>query len=432
MKEMISISDISKSLTHLKNRFTECFGDDLWMALKAGIGVTCSLALKDRSHPVVLIYEGASGRGKSSIIYAFEPDREETRRVLYRLDSFTSKAFVSHVASVPREHMEEIDLLPKVVDKVLLVKELAPVFRGNENELRDRFSNLTSVLDGKGYKTASGVHGTRGYEGSYIFNWLGGTTPIPAKTDAVMAQLGNRLLRYEIAGKEFSEDELVAIMLDFSRHGQESECRTLLNSYLQKFFEMHPVSSVSPETIELSKELAMYLVRCAKLTAAGRVEVTWQESLDHPGDSGRFVVGVPEGPIRLLYLFRQIAQGLALAEGRRKIIWGDTFIIRHIAISSIPSARRRVLKAVAGNGGCIDSAHLEKILGVSRPTARRDMNELAATGIVALKKGSGNEADEVELGKDWEWLKLPEARCVDAAHHSDSVAAQNSEAEYVM
>ena len=397
--QMISISDISKSLTHLKNRFTECFGDDLWMALKAGIGVTCSLALKDRSHPVVLIYEGASGRGKSSIIYAFEPDREETRRVLYRLDSFTSKAFVSHVASVPREHMEEIDLLPKVVDKVLLVKELAPVFRGNENELRDRFSNLTSVLDGKGYKTASGVHGTRGYEGSYIFNWLGGTTPIPAKTDAVMAQLGNRLLRYEIAGKEFSEDELVAIMLDFSRHGQESECRTLL---------------------------------CAKLTAAGRVEVTWQESLDHPGDSGRFVVGVPEGPIRLLYLFRQIAQGLALAEGRRKIIWGDTFIIRHIAISSIPSARRRVLKAVAGNGGCIDSAHLEKILGVSRPTARRDMNELAATGIVALKKGSGNEADEVELGKDWEWLKLPEARCVDAAHHSDSVAAQNSEAEYVM
>ncbi len=394
----------NSTLQNLEERFRDAFGDELWTALRAGIGVICALALKDRSHPVVLIYEGPSGRGKSTCINVLEPDREATRNVLYRLDNFTAKAFVSHVANIPRENMAEIDLLPKVKDKALLVKELAPVFRGSDSELRDRFSNLTSVLDGKGFVTASGVHGTRGYEGRYVFNWLGGTTPIPSATDAVMAQLGNRMLRYEISGREFTEEEMLEIAMGFQSQNEEGNCRHLANDYVEQFFAKYPVSSVEQSEIEIPKGLLLMLVRCARLTAQGRVEIVWQ---DNPSSGQEeLVVGSPEGPIRLIYILRQIAQGLALAEGRRVVNYGDMEIVRHVAISSIPRSRRSVLKAVIENDGSITSAELEKRLPVSRPTARHRMRELSATGIVVLRNGAGNDADEVTLAKEWIWLKV--------------------------
>jgi hypothetical protein len=179
------------------------------------------LSFEGLANPISLLYEGGSGRGKSTIINILNPDREEAKKRVYRLDNFTPHSFVSHAANVSKEDIAQVDLLPQLKDKVLLVKELAPLFRGREDELRANFAILTAVLDGKGYLSASGVHGTRGYEGSFVFNWLGATTPVPAKTDQIMAQLGNRILRYEIIGKEQSEDELVAFAKNFDPETQE-------------------------------------------------------------------------------------------------------------------------------------------------------------------------------------------------------------------
>src|SRR5438309_1610364 len=126
---------------------------------------------------------------------------------------------------VKKKDIQQVDLLTRLRQKTLLVKELAPLFRGREDELRENFATLTAVLDGKGHMTASGVHGTRGYEGNFVFNWLGATTPVPAKTDAIMAQLGNRLLRYEIVGNEQSEEELMEFTMSSDPGRTEEECR---------------------------------------------------------------------------------------------------------------------------------------------------------------------------------------------------------------
>ena len=45
------------------------------------------------------------------------------------------------------EKLKEIDLLPKIELKLLITKELAPIFRGRQDELIDRFSILISVLE---------------------------------------------------------------------------------------------------------------------------------------------------------------------------------------------------------------------------------------------------------------------------------------------
>ena len=254
-----------EALQKLEATVLNHYGPELWMALKAGLAVFASLSLKDRAHPLALIFEGGSGRGKSLVVNVCAPDRDEAKRFAYRLDAFTPKAFVSHAANVSQSRIRGVDLLPKIKDKTLLTKELAPIFRGRDDELRANFATLTAVLDGKGHISASGVHGTRGYEGSYVFNWLGGTTPIPARTDAIMAQLGNRLLRYEIVGTEQSEDELAAFAESYEAVTREDECRSLANDYLCHYFETHPLNSVNPKEIILSKEVAKELARFALL-----------------------------------------------------------------------------------------------------------------------------------------------------------------------
>ena len=55
------------------------------------------------------------------------------------------------------------------------------MFGGDDKALREIFGVVTAVLDGKGYKTATGTHGERGYDGDYRFNWIGATTPIPIR-----------------------------------------------------------------------------------------------------------------------------------------------------------------------------------------------------------------------------------------------------------
>jgi hypothetical protein len=404
-KDSSQSTDAALALESLKKVVTSVYGDELWTAIKTGIAVIGSLSFKDLAHPITLLYEGGSGRGKSTIINILNPDRKETRKFVYRLDKFTPASFVSHAANVPKEEIKKIDLLPQLADKVLLVKELAPLFRGREDQLRENFGILTAVLDGKGYLSASGVHGTRGYEGRCVFNWLGATTPIPRRTDEIMAQLGNRILRYEIVGKEQSEDELVEFAGNFDPATEEDTCRKAANDVLVLHFASSPLGTVDPEAIEIPRPLLMGLVRLARLIAHGRVEVNQGPRGNGSSDAeDEFSSGLPEGPHRIILYLRTIAQGLALVNGRSQVSREDLDIIRHVAFSTITQTRREMLRAVLLVGGVLSATNAERMLGVSRPTARWRMKELAATGIVRWVAGNGNAGESIRLADKWAWL----------------------------
>lgn len=403
----------------------EAYGGGVWNALRAALAVIGSLSLRERTSPVALIIEGPSGRGKSTVINMCQPIRRETQQILYRLDMFTPKSFVSHAASVPRAKMEEIDLLPKLKDKVLLTKELASLFRGTENDLRGNFATLTAVLDGKGHISASGVHGTRGYDEKIIFNWIGGTTPIPARTDEIMGQMGNRLLRWEISGEEQSEEELVAFATDLDAASNEDLCREAVDCFLTDYFRLHPVNSVDAKTILTTSEMAKGIVRFAQLLASARVEVTRVGGTTGVDGEDFMAFSAPEGAHRIVYSFLSLVRGLALSDARTEVTECDVEMIGHVAFSSIPVHRRRVLKSVVAHGGKLYSEQAEKDLKVSRPTARGWMRELAATGIVCWVKSNGNAGESVTLEQKWRWL-LADAQaesCIEDQDYSENAVA---------
>src|SRR5688572_20644295 len=108
----------------------------IWKGIKAGLGVIASLSIKSRQHCVALNYEGISDGGKSVIIQILTPHDERTGIYLKRVDDFTPASFVSAAANRTADQLDSIDLLPQIKDKVMLTKELAPVFRDQEDNLR--------------------------------------------------------------------------------------------------------------------------------------------------------------------------------------------------------------------------------------------------------------------------------------------------------
>ena len=156
--------------------------------MDVGLAVSASLLLRDNRNPVAVIYVGgpASSKTTAADMFADEltmvADEGVQHPLFYLSDSFTAAAFVSQASNVPADKLAKVDLLPKIQHKVLVTPELAPTFRGKDDEGKDDelvkiFKIITRVLEGQGLMTDGGVQGRRGYRGDYLFAWIGCTTP---------------------------------------------------------------------------------------------------------------------------------------------------------------------------------------------------------------------------------------------------------------
>jgi hypothetical protein len=374
--------------------------------VRACLAVFGSMALSGRRRPLSLILEGPSGAGKTAGIQMCMPKAEPLLNdYAYRSDKFTPKAFVTHAANVSPKDLEKVDLLPKLRDKVLLTKELAPIFGARDEELRDNIAILIAVLDGEGFISDSGMRGRRGYEEAIIFNWLGATTPLSQKVHRIMSQLGTRLLFYEVPLIELTEEELI----DYAQNGNADEaaisCNQLVNAFLCEFFELHPVGTIHPDSMVFPSLLTANLTRCAKLLVKGRAEVIYEKDRS---EWEPVSVAQSEGIWRVIDYFKELALGHALIDGRAEVNESDIGLITHVAISSIPGHLRPVINHLREHDE-LTSADCEGVCRVSRPTARKRLREVELLGIATRTTGQArtNEPDTVRLADEFLWLKIP-------------------------
>lgn len=240
----------------------------LWPAVEVGLSVCATLLLADNSNPVAVIYVGGASSSKTTVADLFGD-----HPLCYISDNFTPAAFVSHAANVNRKTLDKVDLLPRIRHKVLVTPELAPIFRGREDELAQRFSIITRVLDGQGLMTDSGTHGRRGYRGDYLFAWIGCTTPFEDKVWRVMAQLGSRLFFLRMGDEDVTTEELVASDEEVSYKDRLGACKKVLHGFLTQLFEAYAgVRGVKWDPKKDPKPVKEWIARLAKLLAAMRSE----------------------------------------------------------------------------------------------------------------------------------------------------------------
>jgi hypothetical protein len=365
------------------------------------------MSLEGRTKPRPLIYEGLSGFGKSAVVQMFFPvSGRRLRHYALRCDKFTPKSFVSHAANIRKDLLRQNDLLPALKGKVLLTKELAPLFRGREEELKENFATLIAVLDGKGFTSYSGVHGKRGYEEEILFNWLGATTPLPPETYRLMYQLGTRLLFYEVCSASPTHNELLKYAKKEEASTAELECQEAVNEFLIQFFDVYEPNSVPAECITFPGEFLRELTSWAQFVARTRAGIKYEKD-GHTHKWSPVAANPPEGPYKLIDAFKELARGHVLIHGRDTITSEDLELVAHIAISSIPGNLRPIIRRLR-RAARVSSAEVEILCNVSRPTARVLLEELALLGIVTLSKGSSqtNAPHHATLTREYGWLRL--------------------------
>jgi hypothetical protein len=395
-----------ESLLDIVERLIARYYPGLLPVVKSGLAVFGAMALEGRTKPLSVIFETTSGYGKSAVTQMFFPfDGSELEEYAYRCDKFTPKSFVSHAANVSKEKLLEIDLLPQLKSKVLITKELAPIFRGREDELKETFSILIAVLDGKGFSSNSGVQGKRGYEEDIVFNWLGATTPLPKDTHRLMYNLGTRLLFYEVPSVPPSIDALSAYAKRDDTSAAEVECRAAVNHFIVDFFKRFPLGGIPQPCIEIPNDHSDAIARWAELLAVGRRAIVYERE----GNKYTPVsAATPEGPYKIVDYFKELARGHAMIHERTEVNAEDIALVEHIAISSMPAHLRPIVRALQRSGK-ISSAECERICRVTRPTARRYLLEASLLELGTLRKGdaAANASDLLTLSPRFRWLRKP-------------------------
>jgi hypothetical protein len=344
----------------------EEFDERTWDVLEAELATLATLLIEDVDACTGLIVVGPSSSGKTTALSFLEGLDE----LIYRSDDVTPASFVSHDASKSEEQLRKVDLLPKIAQKTLLVRDLSTWFAGEQDEVYERMATMTTLMDGHGYTRDSGSHGGRGYTGSeYRFNFIGASTPLQPRAWAAMGNAGSRFVFHEKRGTTEIEDVVDAVLNGTSYPEKVRRVREAVTAFVTQLWgDTGGVGSALMEP-HRDPEVGVVLGYLAEVIRHARAQQS-------AGSVHR------ENAFRLVSVLKTLAQGRALLYGRRHIEVDDLNLCARIALSTMPEKRRAVIRALLdpANGGTLSAADIEAATGLSRPTAHKRMEEVAALG----------------------------------------------------
>lgn len=394
----------------------------LWASLEFELSVQKILNLKDCSLPFAGILLGPPGVLKTLGLGLFR----KWKNVFYT-DKFCARAFVSHSTAVKREHLAEIDLLPKIKNKFFLTPELSPTFATKDDDLIETLGIITRILDGQGYESDTGAHGHRGYNGVYMFTWVGAAVDIPYKVHKYLGTLGPKLYFFRLPLSEKLDEEYIEQMNKDDYNVKAPIVQEALIDYLE-YFDKCPKLLVDKESESESGLLKMswdhdrddkrterIVVKLGKLLVYLRAVVTTWETDDTQGLNYAYTLATREDPLRAMIQLRNLARGRALSQGRNFLTMEDMPILFKVVFSTASLERVRVFELLISNGGKLTTSMIEASLNTSNNTAKRTMAELIAIGLVTLgevKSDSGSNEKQITLKDEFDWFLRAEMQSV--------------------
>lgn len=414
----------------------------LWEAMEFQLAVKTILNIKDCNLPFAGIILGPPSSSKTVGIEMFRG----TAHTFYT-DSFSAKSFVSHNTSVPRDKLQEIDLLPKIKDKVFLSPELSPTFSKKDDELIEILGIFIRVLDGKGYESDTGAHGHRGYVGEFMFVWIGAAVDIPRKVHKYLSTLGPKLYFFRLPKTEKTEEEYLD-QFEGEEFGVKFErIQKTVKEYLDWFEQCS--SSKSPVTDEIAtddvdttlvkvdwnkekdeKKALRIIVKLAQILAHLRGTLQTWETRDTQGTEYDYSLPIIEEPDRAITQLRNLARGHALSQGRNYITVADIPILIKVVLSTASIERVKILDLlIKSEGGRLSTSQITQALDVSNSTAKRTMVEFKGIGIVTVTQDGEYENSEktITLKPKFKWFLTEEFRNLRAGFSPDIEQQHNRE-----
>ena len=125
---------------------------------------------------------------------------------------------------------------------------------------------------------------------------------------------------------------------------------------------------------------------------------------DRDGEDLEYTPPNIEAPYRALACLYNLARGRALLYGRRHLLSEDLDLATHVALSSGPYDRSRLLQALRVAGGRITTAEAATALRVTPPTAGKVMKALEVLELADLA-GEGDHHNGKILALRPEWRR---------------------------
>lgn len=381
----------------------------LVLSAEVGASLFGQLLIDDISNPCALVFIDVPSAGKTIALNLFSDSDKSLS-----LDNFTPASFVSQAANVKTEKLKEVDLLPKIKDKVLIIRDLAPLFGLRDDDLLRNMGILTRVLDGEGLELHAGVHGKRGYSGDYSFMLLAASTPITPKIFKLMGNLGSRLFFLNLRSEKKGEQELAVQLVTTSWKQKQKVSKEATRDFLTTLWSKYP-EGVEWDKKEDPEDCIRIVTRCSNLLAKLRGSINvWKE--DYRPDEYSYQEPVIEMPDRISQVLYNLARGHALISGRTNINHDDLGIILNVTFDSAPLSRSRLFRILIENSGEISTDGLMEKINCSRPMALKEMETLKILGLVDLKDSetfmAGRPAKIMTLKAEFSWFIEEECRFI--------------------
>ena len=397
---------------------------NLWDSLEFELSVSKILNIAGCTLPFAGIVLGRPSSLKTVGIELFR----KWKHAFYT-DNFSPKSFVSHSTAVSKEELEDIDMLPKIKNKLFLTPELSPIFAKKDEDLVEILGIMIRLLDGHGYESDSGAHGHRGYAEEIMFVWIGAAVDIPRKVHKYLGTLGPKLYFLRLPKINKSEDDY---LVHISRDDFASRIKKIeeaLIDYL-KWFENCPNANVENDIAKIvwnndkdDNEAKRLIIKLAILLANLRGVVPTWETKDTEGTDYAYTMATMEEPDRAMIQLRNLARGHALSQGRNYLTTADISMIVKVVLSTASIERVRVLDLLIQNGGVLTTSQITYALNTTNPTAKRTMTEFKALELVEMSDlGLSNSEKKITLNERFKWLLTEEFQL----YRNDFVPIDNS------
>jgi hypothetical protein len=391
---------------------------EIWEPLEFALSIKTILNIKNCSLPFAGILLGAPSSLKSKVVELFKYWKNS-----YYTDGFSPKSFVSHYAGIKEEQLKKIDMLPQIKDKFFLVSELSGMFSKKEDETNEIIGILTRVLDGEGYVTNTGACGKRGYEGEYMFTWLGAGVDIPNKVHKLMGTRGAKLHFFRIPKTRKTIDQLIESMDNDDFIPKRNKIRSVLMDYLG-WFDRCPISETDDKVIRENNLIKIQwdndktedytkrvLATIGNLLAHLRAVVPTWDTSGSQGLEYSYGTAIIEQPDRAITQLRNLARGHALSQSRNWITIQDLPLVIKVVLSTASLDRVNIFDLLIAHKGKLSTSIIKESLNTTHPTAHRIMAELKAVELVNLKESETQAEEKTIILKDnFEWFLSDEFR----------------------
>jgi hypothetical protein len=375
---------------------------DHFKYIKLCCSIHAQLLVKQIEQPFSLVLVGPPSSGKTQALNVASLDKD----LCICSDKLSGPVFLTATSNKNDDEIKEIDLLPKIRHRCLEVKDLAPIFGGNEDALRATIAQLTRVLDGQGLIIDMGTQKRRELVGDYRFMMLAASTPVPERVWNIMSKMGPRMLFCNFRGDQPTHESIKRAILTDDQT-LVKECRIITNNFIHTLWDKSRTEKGLGWSWDFSKtpdEVVDWLSLCANLVALGRANPGEEEHDDWKA----------EYPYRASKMLRNLAIGHAILHDRAILTLDDLAPVLEVAVETGRQNVSHVVRALVRGCGRATTTLVMRTMGCTHHTAIKAMEMAVAMGIGNLVEDNSRPGCPLKVvtvaGTKMEWIGSPEMK----------------------